>query len=160
MKTPSERENVLTIWKTSFEKISKMNEFPSTILELLMLPPTISNNAIFFTYENPTGEINQIRSLIEKYVFPEVKSQLGETLFNQLEARIPTIIHSTFARYKGRSPNEKKLRDQLTNLFTTWEPITFHSNSISLAIEYLPYMHIPYDETTRSFEIILENQNK
>ena len=117
----------------------------------------ISPAAAFFLYENEGSEINEIRKWISDVAFPKIKSEIGEDRFSKWMPHIPNIIHTTFARFKHQVTPErsKKIFEESKKIFATWQPQEILVTDLHLAVEYIPYMHIPKNESSIGFHIQL-----
>ena len=152
-----EKERVLSSFRSALQSTFASAEFPTQVFSLTMNPPIISKAAVFFMYEDPSGTVARIRSLIQAEVFPRVKTELGTELFEELEAKIPNIIHSTFVRFKEAPRDPVKLENDLRPLLAEWKPVAVDVPKVTLAIEDLPYMHVPVAPGSVAVEHQLHN---
>jgi len=160
LKTDSQKECVLRAFCSAlaqaFGPSATSPAHATTAFHLVMSRPALSDAAVFFLYEDPTESIAAIRRLIEDEVFPRVRAELGEELFASLVAKSPNIVHSTVARFKEPPDDPSRLAAGLSALVeaagTQWKPVRMEIDKVTLAVECLPYMHIPASPASVAFE--------
>jgi len=145
LRTPEERTRVLGIIQPIMEEIFAEADFGRQRFELAMNRVEISPAAIFFLYEDPSGQVNRIRDQVRRKLFPRMLEILGKDLYEALEPKIPSIIHSTFVRFTGRAENPQGLHAGLAAVAGEWVPTRVEVTSVCLALEDIPYMHVAHD---------------
>lgn len=107
----------------------------------------IGSKAGILLWNNPDQKVEKIRRIVkEEYDFMLEEDPVA---LNRQEIVIPNIIHSTFLRF-GRIPVtkgedvQKRFQDVIGGIQESFGKITV--DSMRLAVERIPYMHIPCDD--------------
>lgn len=98
-------------------------------------------------WNNSDGVVGVMRKIIQEEY--DIFNKSNPSALHHRELIVPNIIHTTFMRF-GHSP--KAQRQVVQEMFTSNTKHTkecfgkIEVNSIRLAVERIPYMHIPNDE--------------
>ena len=142
--------------KEIMEKSFARKDWPKEPFQVEIDRAQIGAKAGIMLWENEDGTIEKMRKIIlEEY------NKLFETnsdVLNNRELTVPGIIHSTFMRF-GRIPKTNGVLVQERfgeiNIKELFERTKIEIDSVRLAIERYPYMHIPFNErhVLSSFEM-------
>ncbi len=130
------------------EAASKLPEWPTEPLQLVVDSAQIGKRAGILLWKDLSGGLEAMRNCLRK------ASTDASTPI------IPGIIHSTFLRFASlpQTPGEKvqeafqsKIQGRLGQDFfrdaaSSTKPLVLRANTVKLACESTPYMHIPKDD--------------
>jgi hypothetical protein len=93
-------------------------------------PPVLSSRAAFLPMQNPTGEILRLRTRLSELL---PKSYLSSIC-------IPTLIHSTFLRFRSPPRDAARFSSEFDRIASTWQPREATIDEFLLTSETKPYM--------------------
>ena len=144
------------VWSQVVQKASRLDEWPSSSLELVVDHAQIGNKAGILLWKETTGGIDQMRHCLETVCAqPETVLELQRHRVSVDTVAIPkNIVHSTFLRFYAtpatpahtvRQRFQSTVLPRLRELFPH-DPVRLHE--ARLVCESSPYMHQPVDDST------------
>jgi hypothetical protein len=157
---PNDRDEYAQACKTITEKAFARPDWPNRPFSIVIDRVHIGCKAGVLLWENTDGVVGIMRTIVQEEYDTFYKGNPA-ALNHRDHLIIPGIIHKSFLRF-GRSPQtnrvdvKKRFEEDANDIKDCFGKIEV--NSVRLAVERIPYMHIPYDErhVLTSFEVSAE----
>ncbi|GKY93504.1 hypothetical protein MPSEU_000317800 [Mayamaea pseudoterrestris] len=139
-----ERSTLVQKWKTILEHATRLPDWPTRPLELVLESAQVGTVACILLLKDITGGVQAVRKCLIQAV--KELSHLQVTIFG-----IPDIIHSTFCRFDAiplsrRSDVQERFSSFVLPALREIFPNPIVAPTCKLVSELRPYMHIPYDD--------------
>lgn len=143
----SDRDEYSRACKTIMESAFARQDWPNKPFSIEIERVNVGCKAAIFLWENKDGTIGTMRKIIQEEY--DKFSKKNPASLNHRDLIVPGIIHSSFIRF-GRAPKTNRVHVQ-QKFEEDAQQIKDHFgkvqvDSVRLAVERIPYMHIPFDD--------------
>lgn len=114
---------------------------------MVLRRPRLSRAAGLFWVENPTGHVAALRACATRAA-ERVAARMPSLPPSALGFSVPGIIHSTFLRFHAGPPPAAEFAAAFEAVADLWRDVEVDAESVCLALEQHPYMHVTRSPST------------
>lgn len=150
--TKADYEGFIADYVSLVQEASRRPNWPTGPIELVVESTQLGSKAGILLWKDISGGVTKIRQCLQ-----ETSLQRRMNI-----CAVPGIIHSTFLRFSkcpatlGGTIQERYQTNVVPQVRTIFGTTPFTTNSVKLAIESSPYMHIPDDQDHVALTIPLQ----